>query len=415
MPLGSLPTLLMLLKSHAACTLHSSWDSSMDGNLTGITLERKSWAGCWLRTLAAAAQLPSADIFLGNLEQITSSPLALVSPFIQGNADCVSQCRCDVVTYHTQILCNGDTINSIATLSDPAVMSLPVWKLLQLIRKHSCPEIPFEKRVRKVSAMSWWAGACTAAVNNHVLCCARASGSVHYWPCRASAAFLQGLGQPLTANHAGIMRNSSHVFFSWIAKRWKLMIISLCFYCMWSICSSFTPSLSLMQHINNPLNIFVHHVHYSGLLTPIWCFIFIFWSQTNYKISRAHTYIPLWANRKEFPGYQWQHQTLLHKADITVMPKHILGEKPLVPLWWCESLSRSSTVCTPEFLTPQQQSQRGLLFLNVYYQILTSSFLFFHFISIQAALQGILNNTFITSAVCKEHDLSRSVYWACHH
>ena len=88
--------------------------------------EELSRAGCWLRTLTTAAQLPSADIFPGNLEQITSSPLALVSPFIQGNADDVSQCQCDIVTYHTQILRNGDTINSIATLSDPAVMSLPV-------------------------------------------------------------------------------------------------------------------------------------------------------------------------------------------------------------------------------------------------------------------------------------------------
>lgn len=177
-PLGSLPTLLMLLKSHAACTLHSSRDSSMDGNLTGITLERKSWAGCWLRTLAAAAQLPSADIFLGNLEQITSSPLALVSPFIQGNADCVSQCRCDVVTYHTQILCNGDTINSIATLSDPAVMSLPVWKLLQLIRKHSCPEIPFWEKSKE--------GLCHVLVSRCLHCSSEQSRAVlceSLWKC----------------------------------------------------------------------------------------------------------------------------------------------------------------------------------------------------------------------------------------
>lgn len=143
MPLGSLPTLLIPLKSYAACTLHSSREHhGWKLHRHQFREEELSRAGCWLRTPTAAAQLPSADIFPGNLEQITSSPLALVSPFIQGNADDVSQCQCDIVTYHTQILRNGDTINSIATLSDPAVMSLPVWMLLLLIRKHSCSEIP---------------------------------------------------------------------------------------------------------------------------------------------------------------------------------------------------------------------------------------------------------------------------------
>lgn len=152
----------------------------------------------------------------------------------------------------------------------------------------------------------------------------------------------------------------------------------------------FYTKFSLMQHTDNPLNIFVHHTLTVDSYLLYGALLFVFWCQTNYKISRTHTYIPLWASRKEFPGYQWQHQTLLHKADATMMAMHTLGEKPFVPLWWCESLSSSSTVCTPEFLTPQQQSQRGLLFLYVYYQILASSSLFFHFISIQAALQGYL-------------------------
>lgn len=67
---------------------------------------------------------PSAGNFL---EQPRCS-LCLSFPLCAGKcADFnVSQRQRAVVTYHIQILPNGDHINSIAALSDPAVMSLPV-------------------------------------------------------------------------------------------------------------------------------------------------------------------------------------------------------------------------------------------------------------------------------------------------